>query len=107
MFFDPAPGSTPSVLRAAFRSVELQPPYRKAIAMVVNDMEVGRVLQRDPIDRKVVREIGDDQAWHLLAATTSSLFRKIPPGDLLVEKFLATPAIDNTIAHHARARNML
>lgn len=96
-----------SVAGAALWCVDLQSPYGKTIAVVVDDVEVRRVLQCDPVDGEVVRSIGDDQAWNLLAASCASLLCEVPPGDIFAKKFFTTPAVDNTVAHNARAGYVL
>ena len=67
----------------ALRRVDLQAPDGEAVAVVVGDVEVGRVLERDAIEREVVGVVGDDEARNLLAAAGAGLLGQVPPGDIL------------------------
>ena len=64
-------------------------------------MEVGRVLQRDAVQREVVGVVGDDQARDLLAAAGARLLGKVPPGILRAQHFFAAAAVDDAVAHDA------
>ena len=55
------------------RRVDLDAPDREAVAMVVDDVEVGRVLERDAIQGEVVRVVGHDEARNLLPASGTRL----------------------------------
>src|SRR5579875_2472120 len=48
------------------RRVDFYAPGRKALAVGKGHMKIRRVLQRDAVQREVVRSIRYDQAWHLL-----------------------------------------
>ncbi len=81
--------------------VDLQSPHGEAVAVVVDNVEVWRVLQRDAIDGEVVGGVGNDDAGNLLAASCASLFGEIPPCDVFAEEFFAAAAVDHAVAHDA------
>ena len=85
------------------RRIDLQSPDRKAVAVVVDDVEVRRVFQRDAIEREVVGIIGDQDARNLLTASGARLLGQIPPGVFGAEHFFAAAAVDDAIAHDACA----
>ena len=79
MFFEPLPGSMPSVLREAgrlaMRGVDLDAPDGEAVAAVVGDVEVGGVAQRDAVEGEVVGVIADDEAGDRWRAAGRALAR--------------------------------
>ena len=90
------------MLRAqALRRVDLHAPDREAVAVVVDDVEVGRVLERDAVEREVVGVVGDNEARNLLAAAGARLLGQIPPGVLRAEHLFAAAAVDDAVAHDA------
>ena len=88
MFFDAAAGiDAVGVAGERVSGVDLEAPDGEAVAVVVDDVEVGRVLQRDAVDGEVVRGVGHDDARNLLAASCAGLLGEIPPGDVLPRSF--------------------
>jgi hypothetical protein len=84
------------------RRVDLHAPYRKPVPMVVAHVKIRRVLQCNPIKRKVVGIVDHNQPRHLLGAAFACLLRKVPPGVLRAEYLFAAAAVDRAVTHDRR-----
>ena len=101
------PGSMPSVLRAFFGASMLHAPHGEPVAAVVGHVEIGRILQRDSVQREVIAARKNSKAKIVLDAAGASLLRQIPPCDVLAQQLLAAAAVDDAVAHHSRALHLI
>src|SRR5262249_41087271 len=68
------------ISRTRVARVDDQPPYRKAVAAVVHDVEVRRVLERELVDREIVGPVDLNESWTALALVDHLReLREIPP----------------------------
>ncbi len=97
--FGAAGVDTVGVAGSALGRVDAEAPDGEAVAMVVDDVEVGGVFKGDAVEGEVVGVVGDKDAGDLLTSGGAGLFGEIPPGDGSVEEGCAAASVDGAFAH--------
>ena len=106
--FRAAPGiNAVCVAGQALSCVDLEAPDGEAVAMVVYDVKVRGVLERDAVEGEVVSIIRDDETGNLLAPARAGLFGQVPPGEFGAEHFFAAAAVDDTVAHDTGVEDVI
>ena len=91
----------------AFGSVDFEAPDGEAVAVFVDDVEVGGVLEGDAVEGEVVGVVGDEDTGDLLSGASAGFFGEVPPGCIAAEELGAAAAVDGAVAHDGRSGDVL
>jgi hypothetical protein len=91
----------------ALGRIDFESPDGEAVAVIVRDVEVGRVAEGDAVEGEVVSVVGDEDARDLLTAAGAGLLGEIPRGDGFAEEFFTAACVDDAVSHDGRAGDVV